>query len=92
MLVAMLGPKAGVASSGLHNVEPNQLHTYYGLAWPCGLMDKALVFGTKDCRFDSCQGHLSIGWLAVTAIGSPTMKGRLRNRTLVPNVDRFAER
>ena len=23
--------------------------------WPCGLMDKALVFGTKDCRFESCQ-------------------------------------
>ena len=26
---------------------------------PCGLMDKALVFGTKDCRFESCQGHAS---------------------------------
>ena len=25
---------------------------------PCGLMDKALVFGTKDCRFESCQGHI----------------------------------
>ena len=24
---------------------------------PCGLMDKALVFGTKDWRFESCQGH-----------------------------------
>ena len=22
-------------------------------------MDKALVFGTKDCRFESCQGHMS---------------------------------
>ena len=21
-------------------------------------MDKALVFGTKDCRLESCQGHL----------------------------------
>ena len=21
-------------------------------------MDKALVFGTKDCRFESCQGQL----------------------------------
>ena len=30
----------------------------FELARPCGLMDKALVFGTKDCRFDSCQGHL----------------------------------
>ena len=25
----------------------------------CGLMDKALVFGTKDCRFESCQDHSS---------------------------------
>ena len=24
---------------------------------PCGLMDKALVFGTKDCRFESWAGH-----------------------------------
>ena len=24
-------------------------------------MDKALVFGTKDCRFESCQGHFSAG-------------------------------
>ena len=29
---------------------------------PCGLMDKALVFGTKDCRFESCQGHF---WMAI---------------------------
>ena len=27
------------------------------VSWPCGLMDKALVFGTKDCRLESCQGH-----------------------------------
>ena len=26
--------------------------------WPCGLVDKALVLGTKDCRFESCQGQL----------------------------------
>ena len=24
----------------------------------CGLMDKALVFGTKDCRLESCQDHM----------------------------------
>ena len=24
---------------------------------PVGLMDEALVFGTKDCRYESCQGH-----------------------------------
>ena len=29
--------------------------------WPCGLMDKALVFGTKDCRFESCRGHF-VSW------------------------------
>ena len=23
----------------------------------CGLMDTALVFGTKDCRLESCQSH-----------------------------------
>jgi hypothetical protein len=25
-------------------------------------MDKALVFGTKDCRFESYRGHLLLGW------------------------------
>ena len=25
-------------------------------------MDKALVFGTKDCRFESCQGHFSLSF------------------------------
>ena len=30
---------------------------------PCGLMDKAVVFGTKDCRFESCQGQQA--WLLV---------------------------
>ena len=38
-----------------------------GLVLPgtCGLMDKALVFGTKDCSFESCQGHLVtyVGWV-----------------------------
>ena len=26
-----------------------------GFKRSCGLMDKALVFGTKECRFESCQ-------------------------------------
>ena len=26
----------------------------------CGLMDKALVFGTKDCRFESCQDQAKV--------------------------------
>ena len=34
------------------NGAPESSHT-----WPCGLMDKALVFGSKDCRPESCQGH-----------------------------------
>ena len=25
---------------------------------PCGLMDKALVCGANDCRFESCQGQV----------------------------------
>ena len=25
--------------------------------WPRGLMDKASVFGTEDCRFESYRGH-----------------------------------
>ena len=25
------------------------------IGWSCGLMDKALVLGTKDCRLESCQ-------------------------------------
>ena len=25
--------------------------------WPCGPMDKASVYGTGDCRFESYQGH-----------------------------------
>ena len=48
---------------------------------PCGLMDKALVFGTKDCRFESCQGHLfafpsvpgrQVAWSAPSVGQSPT--------------------
>ena len=34
---------------------------------PCGLMDKALVFGTKYCRFESCQGHFYV-YLCLSAI------------------------
>ena len=31
----------------------------FELTRPRGPMDKALVFGTKDCRFESCQGQVS---------------------------------
>ena len=46
--------------------------------WPCGLMDKALLFGSKDCRFESCQGHFSITNNTITimtitkSIGAPS--------------------
>ena len=43
-------------------------HHYKNGTWPCGLMDKALVFGTKDCRFESCQGHhRSWGYFPIVA-------------------------
>ena len=42
------GPAGGRGVKG----APESSHT-----WPCGLMDKALVFGSKDCRPESCQGH-----------------------------------
>ena len=41
---------------------------------PCGLMDKALVFGTKDCRFESCQGQvrkLCSNWRSVVLVKQP---------------------
>ena len=31
-------------------------------------MDKALVFGTKDCRFESCQGHIAFAMLPATSL------------------------
>ena len=44
-------------------MESDPLWLY--LQGSCGLMDKALVFGTKDCRFESCQDQVllcSIHW------------------------------
>ena len=29
------------------------------LYWSRGLMDKASVFGTEDCRFESCRDRLA---------------------------------
>ena len=40
--------------------ESSELHVlekFGTLHRACGLMDKALVFGTKDCRFETCQGQ-----------------------------------
>ena len=44
--------------------------------WPCGLMDKALVFGTKDCRFESCQGQEQCQKRAASAIALGAEKGQ----------------
>ena len=45
------------SSVSFHKRAPN-VGCFASARWPCGLMDKVLVFGTKDCRFESCQGHL----------------------------------
>ena len=36
---------------------------------PCGLMDRALVFGAKDCRFESCQGHVMARIMYIYIVG-----------------------
>ena len=50
----VLSPTATGKHDGARVVEPQH---YLLNQWPCGLMDKALVFGTKDCRFESYQGQ-----------------------------------
>ena len=45
---------------------------------PCGLMDKALVFGTKDCRFESCQGHLCL------VVANSKIRRQPNNRLCMP--------
>ena len=51
----------GTEKQALHSLHVEHLFNDFPLVRaiqrPCGLMDKALVFGTKDCRFQSCQGH-----------------------------------
>ena len=42
----LLGPARVMIAQAAFRADP----------WPAGLMDKALVLGTKDCRFESCQG------------------------------------
>ncbi len=50
---------------------------------PCGLMDKALVLGTKDCRFESCQSFLCCAWRGRRACepaiscGAPALVARM---------------
>ena len=43
---------------------------------PCGPMDKASVYGTGDCRFESYQGHFILRgtMLMVCAVCNSTKK------------------
>ena len=47
-----------VLSQFFLNVEELCALCYELLQWPCGPMDKASVYGTGDCRFESYQGQL----------------------------------
>ena len=51
------------------------LHEPQGNKTPCGLVDKALVFETKDCRLESCQGHA----LGRACIATPDHAGLLES-------------
>jgi hypothetical protein len=62
---AIVGPHGGEAAGGReHGGAARKKLEFLGFVdrqenkRPCGLMDKALVLGTKDCRFESCQGHI----------------------------------
>ena len=47
---------------GAHvNPRPQQKHVIR----PCGPMDKASVYGTGDCRFESYQGHVLLFSLVI---------------------------
>ena len=59
--------------------------------WPCGLMDKALVFGTKDCRFESCQGQLFPKIPSLLAEGASPSSRNYQSGTRVPMKSTRAE-
>ena len=50
VLVVVGAGWCGVQATATYDDWPSTLSR-----WSCGLMDKALVFGTKDCRLESCQ-------------------------------------
>ena len=66
-LVAMGSTWGPLGFSNQEQLDAKALAT-----WPCGLMDKALVFVTKDCWFESCQGHIVKLALRVTKEILPT--------------------
>jgi hypothetical protein len=64
-IIGLHGGEGGAASGREHGGAARKKLEFLGSfdllgnRRPCGLMDKALVLGTKDCRFESCQGHNS---------------------------------
>jgi hypothetical protein len=55
---------------------------------PCGLMDKALVLGTKDCRFESCQGHVLLQLVCfMVRLSSPMLATQCQFAREVKGVD-----
>ena len=70
-LVAMGSTWGPLGFSNQEQLDAKALAT-----WPCGLMDKALVFGTKDCRFESCQGHFCAWYVLMTSIKSMAFQCR----------------
>ena len=71
------------------NCSAGGCHTKYQmLEGPCGLMDKALVFGTKDCRFESCQGHAPLP--ARERMRAPSLFAHADSRTR-PSYKRLAQ-
>ena len=62
----ILSSVQAVTQKGCISLHAQQSHYFHNIRHGteatirrCGLMDKALVFGTKDCRYESCQGHCS---------------------------------
>ena len=54
---------------------------------PCGLMDKTLVLGTKDCRLESCQGHARGVWGQAHEAWVQNLRGVLGNVCMCSCVD-----
>ena len=48
-------------SLGRGGESKNQYSVGAGTERPCGLMDKASVSDTGDCKFESCQGRQGFG-------------------------------
>ena len=80
--IGFCGPDCGIKAHAIYNAKCWQMSPPTG--WflfhilellnqrPCGLMDKALVFGAKDCRFESCQGHFNLPCHHNTHHNTPT--------------------